>query len=87
MYIKDFDRWNEKKKQTDFKNEKQKPFVHVREVWWCTVGVNVGSEIDVKNENFERPVLVMMVISRNGFLGVPLTSRKKGTSLRGDYYP
>lgn len=78
MYIKDFDRWNEKKKQTDFKNEERKPFIHMREVWWCTVGVNVGSEIDGKNENFERPVLVMRVISGNGFLGVPLTSRKKG---------
>lgn len=78
MYIKDFDGWNEKKKRADSKYEKREPFVHMREVWWCAVGVNVGSEIDGKNENFERPVLVVRVISGNGFFGIPLTSKEKG---------
>lgn len=77
-YIKDFDRWNEKKKQTDFEIEKGRLFIYEREVWWCALGVNVGSEIDGKNENFERPVLIMKVISQNGFFGVPLTSKEKG---------
>lgn len=78
MYIKNFDGWNEKKKHADSKSEKREPFIHTREVWWCAVGVNVGSEVDGKNENFERPVLVVRVISGNGFLGIPLTSKEKG---------
>lgn len=78
MYIKDFDGWNGKKKQISSKSEEREAFVHDREVWWCSVGVNVGSEIDGKNENFERPVLVVRVISSQGFLGVPpLTSKEK----------
>jgi len=77
-YVKEFDQWNERKKQTECKIPNRKFFVHEREVWWCSVGVNVGSEIDGKNENFERPVLIVKIISENGFFGVPLTSKKKG---------
>jgi hypothetical protein len=40
---KDFDGWNEKKKDT---NEKIGPFCHERELWWCTLGVNIGFEQD-----------------------------------------
>jgi hypothetical protein len=39
---KDFDGWNETKKRTDLR--RGEPFHHEREVWWCTLGVNVGSE-------------------------------------------
>lgn len=76
-YIKNFDRWNEKKKLTDAKATGPVLYVHEREVWWCSLGVNIGSEIDGKNENFERPVLILKVIG-DGFFGVPLTSKKKG---------
>ena len=77
IYTKEFDRWNEKKKKTDSKQDDTRLYVHEREVWWCSVGVNIGSEIDGKNENFERPVLIMKVIG-NGFFGIPLTSKQKG---------
>ncbi|MBP6929448.1 MAG: type II toxin-antitoxin system PemK/MazF family toxin [Candidatus Moranbacteria bacterium] len=77
-YTKDFDRWNDKKKQTDSQSESRELFIYPREVWWCALGVNVGSEVDGKNENFERPVLLVKVISANGFFGIPLTSRQKG---------
>jgi mRNA interferase MazF len=76
-YIKEFDRWNEKKKITNEKSDDPE-FIHEREVWWCALGVNIGSEIDGKNENFERPVLIVRVISANGFFGIPLTSKEKG---------
>lgn len=77
-YTKDFDRWNDKKKQADSEIEGGALFMYEREVWWCALGVNIGSEIDGKNENFERPVLIVKIISRNGFFGVPLTSKEKG---------
>jgi hypothetical protein len=41
---KDFDAWNEKKKQTD--QHTAVPFCHARELWWCTFGLNVGAEQD-----------------------------------------
>ena len=77
-YKKDFDRWNEKKKKMDQRVMGNPLFVSAREVWWCSVGVNVGSEIDGKNENFERPILVVRIFSQDGFLGIPLTSKDKG---------
>lgn len=52
-------------------------YYHEREVWWSSVGVNVGYEIDGKNENFERPVLIVRKINQNQFFGIPLTSKNK----------
>ena len=46
------------------------------EVWWCSVGENIGIEINGKSEDFTRPVLVLNKLSRLGFLGVPLTSQR-----------
>ncbi len=76
-YIKEFDRWNEKKKRTDGKFLGRDLFVHEREVWWCSVGVNVGVEIDGKNDDFERPVLLVKKFNGLMFWGIPLTSKKK----------
>lgn len=76
-YIKEFDRWNEKKKETDHRILGKNFYVYVREVWWCSVGVNVGSEIDGKNEHFERPILIVKIFSQDGFLGITLTSKEK----------
>ena len=53
-YVKQFDSWNEKKKRTDGKSIAEDFFFHEREVWWCAVGVNVGTEVDGKNDDFER---------------------------------
>lgn len=73
-YLKDFDTWNVKKKRVNSRNE-DSVFVQPREVWWTAVGVNVGTEIDGKHGNFERPVLIFRKLGRKQFLGVPLTSR------------
>jgi mRNA interferase MazF len=74
-YIKDFDNWNLRKKEIN--DSDRKLFYHEREVWWSSIGVNVGYEIDGKNENFERPVLVLRKVNKNQFIGLPLTSQDK----------
>jgi mRNA interferase MazF len=74
-YIKDFDSWNSRKKEVN--DSHRKLFYHEREVWWSSVGVNVGYEIDGKNENFERPVLVLRKVNQNQFIGLPITSQDK----------
>ena len=45
---KDFDRWNEQKKAVD--RTRFTPFVHMREVWWCSLGVNIGAEENGNDE-------------------------------------
>ncbi|MEK9184893.1 MAG: type II toxin-antitoxin system PemK/MazF family toxin [Patescibacteria group bacterium] len=72
---KDFDSWNNLKKI--FEKENREIFAHPREVWWCSLGVNLGAEIDGKNGSFERPVLVISVYSRETMFVLPVTSREK----------
>ena len=70
---KDFDKWNEKKKRLD-SLESSFDF-HEREVWWCSIGVNVGSEQHSTSEDFGRPVLIIRRFSPNVFWGIPLTTK------------
>ena len=81
--IKDFDRWNEKKKKVDYYTKNILP--SKKQVWWLSIGLNVGVEEDGKNNNFERPVLVVKVFNRQCFLGIPITSADK--SDKKYYFP
>ena len=72
---KNFDAWNELKKELD--GDAITAFAYPREIWWCSLGVNIGAEIDGKNENFERPVIVMKVYNKETLLILPITSRQK----------
>ena len=74
-YIKDFDTWNVVKKRTD--ESSRKVYAHPREVWWCSLGVNIGVEADGKNENFERPVLVVRVYNKDSMLVLPITGKAR----------
>ncbi|MBQ3280064.1 type II toxin-antitoxin system PemK/MazF family toxin [Candidatus Saccharibacteria bacterium] len=71
---KDFDGWNELKKDLDDRSD----FLPVKEgeVWWCSIGINVGVETCGKNEKYSRPVVILKKLSQFGFLGVPLTSQE-----------
>lgn len=51
------------------------PKIKEGDIWWCSVGENVGVEINGKSEFFSRPVLVLKKLSRFGFMGIPLTSQ------------
>ncbi len=71
--LKDFDTWNKRKKDIDTSEFSGYP--NEREVWWCSLGVNIGVEADGKNENFERPVLILKKYNRHSVLAVCLTSK------------
>ncbi|MBQ6438337.1 type II toxin-antitoxin system PemK/MazF family toxin [bacterium] len=68
-----FDQWNEKKKilQERAVNYNFKE----RQVWWCKIGKNLGSEEYGKGENFIRPVLVVKKFNKKFFLGIPLSTK------------
>lgn len=53
-----------------------------REVWWASVGLNVGSEQNGKDEKFQRPVLVLRKFGQHIFWAIPLTSKKKNNKYR-----
>lgn len=71
---KDFDAWNNLKK--NLQKLVDIPYFYDREVWWCSVGSNLGSEVDGKNSNFERPVVIIKKFNKRMFWGVPLTSKE-----------
>ena len=48
---KDFDNWNKEKKKINYKNTNR--FYHAREIWWCSLGVNVGFEQDGTNADYQ----------------------------------
>lgn len=50
------------------------------DIWWCSIGMNIGEEIFGKSEKFTRPVLIYKKFTSNSFLGLPLTSRDKNGS-------
>ncbi len=76
VYKKDFDGWIEKKKEHHYRKTLP-PMFKERDIWWVSVGVNVGFEEDGKNSNFVRPVLVLKKFNRELFLGVPLSTKLK----------
>lgn len=72
---KNFDKWNNLKKQLDANGRVF--FVHPREIWWCSIGLNIGAETDGKNDNFERPVIIMKVYNKETLIILPLTTKEK----------
>lgn len=58
------------------------PFYKEREIWWVSLGHNVGVEEDGKGNDFNRPVLIIRGFSRYLFWGIPLSTTKK----TGIYY-
>lgn len=75
MYTKNFDEWNEVKKS--IQREKRKVYFRSGEIRWCSLGVNIGSEIDGKGDSYTRPVFILHVIGRLLALVIPLTTKDK----------
>ncbi|MDD2757678.1 MAG: type II toxin-antitoxin system PemK/MazF family toxin [Candidatus Pacebacteria bacterium] len=75
-----FDKWNEDKKKLNKLNSRV--FLNEREVWWCSLGVNIGYEADGKNDKFIRPVLILKIFGNGTCWILPLTTKYK----EGPYY-
>lgn len=78
---KDFAGWNALKQTLDA--IEHPPFFNEREIWWCSIGINVGYEICGKGRLFTRPVLIIKKQSINTFIGIPMSTQLKQ---RPDYY-
>ena len=44
------------------------------EIWWCSVGMNIGEESFGKGARFTRPILIFRKFTSNSFLGLPMTT-------------
>lgn len=77
---KDFDGWNKNKKSID--SRQKSPFCHERELWWCTLGMNIGFEQDGSDIEYRRPVLILKGLSKQTCLVIPLTTSSHEHKLR-----
>ncbi len=77
---KDFDEWNKSKKIIHENGENK--LYHTRELWWCSLGVNVGSEQDGSGEKYDRPVLILKGLSKQTCIILPLTSSSEKHKMR-----
>lgn len=76
---KDFDRWNQEKK----KAHGEKPRLYtVREIWWCRLGVNIGTEQDGSGALFLRPAIILRGFGPDACLVAPLTTSSREHPLR-----
>jgi mRNA-degrading endonuclease toxin of MazEF toxin-antitoxin module len=81
-FIKNFLDWFKLKPRIN--NLKISPNFSQREIWYCHFGKNIGFEIDGKKSQFLRGVLVFKKLSKETFIGIPLTLKPKQGSW---YYP
>lgn len=72
---KDFDVWNEKKKWLD--TNKRDLLFKEGEIWWCSLGLNVGEEVYGKGRDFRRPVIILKKLSRNSCVVMPTSTQKR----------
>ncbi len=73
--------WTKLKIKLHFK-PKEALYFKEREIWWASLGQNIGYEQDGKNENFERPILILKVFNGEVLWILPMTSKEKD----GEYY-
>lgn len=78
---KNFDAWNNQKKNIE--DSGRDCLVYKEgEIWWCSLGVNIGDEEDGKNQSYERPVLIVKKFNARISWVLPMTSKCK----EGKYY-
>lgn len=80
---KKFSEWNELKIQLH--NNKKEQYFKERDIFWVSIGVNIGFEQDGKGEIFSRPVLIVKKYGKNIFFGIPLSTQLKEGSFFFDF--
>jgi len=74
----DFDAWNVKKKALD-KNKRELLFKE-GEIWWCSIGKNIGEEVYGKGSGFRRPVVIFRKLTGNSCIAIPTTTKTRAGS-------
>jgi mRNA interferase MazF len=73
-----YDDWNKQKKK--LADGDKKIFFKEGEIWWCSLGMNLGEEVYGKGKLFRSPVLVLRKVTGSSCVVLPTTSQKKSGS-------
>jgi mRNA interferase MazF len=74
--MKDYRDWFELKPKIDSASNLLPASPKEGEIWWCSIGMNIGTEIDGKNDLYDRPVLVIRVFNEGHLVIVPIRSNR-----------
>ena len=72
---KDYKLWNRVK--IGLNSIQKRPYFKSGQVWWYSLGENIGDEEDGKGKNFVRPVLIIRKFNNRICLALPLTKQIK----------
>jgi mRNA interferase MazF len=53
------------------------PLVKERDLWWCRLGENIGTEVSGKGQKFTRPVIIFKKLSKYTFFVIPCSTQIK----------
>jgi mRNA interferase MazF len=71
-----YNNWNIKKQEIQFSDIEESYFKE-GDIWWCSLGQNIGNESYGKGNDYRRPILVIRKLSENLCIALPLTSKRK----------
>ena len=69
--------WHKIKIKIQSTENKDNLYFYEKDVWWASLGVNIGHEEDGKNKKFERPILILKKFNKHLILIIPLSSKVK----------
>lgn len=75
--MKDFDSWNELKKNIEAEKNDPDKFPKEGEVWMCSLGRNIGFEQNGSEDNFSRPILIIKKFNNHMFWAISLSTKQK----------
>jgi len=76
MHFKKFLEWIGIKEKLDALKSSV-PHVSQGQIWWASLGENVGFEINGKSSSFTRPVVIYRKLANGFYFAVPVTSQTK----------
>lgn len=76
MHQKKFSDWIQLKEKLHSQNQLI-PLAKEGEIWWASLGENIGFEINGKSRFFSRPVIIVKKFARGFYLIIPVTSKLK----------
>lgn len=69
--------WAKLKPRIHFSSIEPTVFFRERQIWWASIGQNIGSEENGKHGNFERPVIIFKKFNPQTFLALPVSTTGK----------
>lgn len=84
MNNQNYNQWNILKQEINF-TYRNTHYPKVREILWINIGLNIGSEIYGKTDQYTRPVLILNIY-KNMLMCLPISSKIKRSKLKFKIY-